>query len=334
MIHSKKIEVFHGQIDKQSITFIQKNINVVHYSHNPEYLCVVTNFEHKSTPYYFMIKHQTSYVYYQFIIREIDSKIFNIQYYDIVAPFDYGEYHNNNTELLDSFFKTFHAFCLNKNIISEFIRFNPMLTHKVNLLEKHMNISFIQDHIYMDLTIDYVSSFSKRKIRNIKKAQKYDYQFIENDTIENFYLVYVNTMKRIKANSYFYFEQSALKSLLAFGKIFSIKYDDKIISSIFILEDIDIIYYFLGGTHAKYIHLGFNSLLFKLVANYYTRSKKMFFLSGGKNGLYTYKQEFSSLTKPYYIGKKIYNELIYKQLTIESSRVNNDFFPQYREKII
>lgn len=275
--------------------------------------------------------------YFQYIKRDISNELTFLEtgkYFDIITPFDYGGFYYSSNKILESFLRKFEIKCEEENIISGFFRFNPLLKQDYDILKKYINIVKIQDHIVIPLGKDYQKEFSKRKMRNINKSSKYAYNFLINDNINNFYEVYNSSMKRVDANKYFFFDKNTLNNLLHFGSIFSIEFQNKVVSSIFVLEDKDNIYYFLGGTMSEYLHYGFNSLLFDLVCKYYNSSKKRFLLGGGKNGLYQYKKEFSTTTTPFYIGKKIFNKKVYNTLVDDIKQNNNEFFPKYREKII
>lgn len=53
-----------------------------------------------------------------------------------------------------------------------------------------------------------------------------------------------------------------------------------------------------------------------------------------ENGLYKFKREFGKNTEfDFYIGKKVWNEKIYKMLCeAKGADINSMFFPAYREK--
>ncbi len=275
--------------------------------------------------------------YFQYIKRDIADELPFLEknrYFDIITPFDYGGFYYSSEEILKKALDKFEVKCKEENIISAFFRFNPLLNQNFDILNNYIEIIKVQDHITIDLESDYRKSFSSGKKRDINRAKRYDYTFIENDSVENFYSIYLESMDRIGANDYFKFDKKILSDLAKFGKIFSIKFDKKIVNSVFIIEDELNIYYFLGSGLTKYLECGFNSLLLYLICDYYSDSKKVFFLGGGKDGLYQYKKRFSKSRVPFHIGQKIFNKDIYDKIIIQSNRENNNFFPQYRKKII
>jgi len=275
--------------------------------------------------------------YFQYIKRDIADELPFIEknrYFDIITPFDYGGFYYSTQEVLKKGLSEFELKCKRENIISAFFRFNPLLNQNFDILKNYIDIIKIQDHIIINLETDYEKSFSSGKRRDINRAKRYDYTFIKNDSIENFYTTYLESMCRIGANDYFKFDKEVLSELLKFGKIFSIKFDEKTVNSIFIIEDELNIYYLLGSGMTEYLKYGFNSLLLYLICDYYSDCKKIFFLGGGKGGLYQYKKRFSKSRVPFYIGQKIFDKEIYDKLIIQTDRQKNKFFPQYRKKII
>lgn len=320
------MEIEYGSLSKLS------NIGDDRLYFQKDFILTVTNFEKKSKPYFFMLKDENKFCLFLFIKREIPIRVDNQKYYDLITPYDYGGFSYNSTELFTKFFNQFDKFCKKENIISAFWKFNPMYNFHFSELKKFIDIRLLTPHIYIDLAADYKSGYSKRKKRNINNAKRYDYQFVVEDNIDNFFSIYTYTMKLRNAHKYYFFEKQNLQELMNFGKVFTIKYHDDAVTSIFILEDQKNIYYFLGGSKDR--KYGFNSLLFDLVSDYYKKHKRNFLLGGGQNGIYQYKKEFSKLEKPFYIGKKIFNNEVYYKLVQLTKRGDNEFFPKYREKII
>lgn len=306
------------------------------YSFNSLWGNIVTGFD-KGVYESFELYNGDESFYFQYIKRDIADEIPTLErnsYFDIITPFDYGGFYYTSEEILEKGLLAFEQRCKEDGIVSAFLRFNPMLEQNYQIIKKYMECIKLQEHIVIDLQNDYRKNFSKRKIRNIQKAKKQKYKFIIDDNIDNFYSVYIDSMDRLDADKYFKFDKKVLEKLCDFGQIFSIYYDNKAVSSLFIIEDENEVYYFLGGTLSKYLSFGFNSLLFELVCDFYKAKKTLFFLGGGKDGLYQYKCEFSQTTRPFYIGKKVFDKEIYDRLTLQTKQQNNNFFPQYRKKTI
>lgn len=308
------------------------------YSYEFNWAQIVSSFENATPQYIEVSNNEGDFAYFQYLKRDISKEIKELEknkYFDIITPFDYGAFYYTNKEILEKLLKEFCKRCINENIISAFFRFNPLIKQDWNIINKYIDVKPIQEHIYIDLNEEYLNNFSKRKLRNIKKAQSLNPEFITNTNIEDFYNIYIDSMQRINATNYFLFSKESLKKLhINFGRIFSLKYKNKVVTAIFIIEDSKNVYYFLGGTLKEFLPFGFNSLLFKLVCDYYKGHKNLFFLGGGKDGLYKFKEEFSKDKKTFYIGNKVFDKNLYDKLTKRTKRTNNQFFPKYREKTI
>jgi hypothetical protein len=322
-----------GLISSKNIKDIQKKFKFREVYFNPEYILSVVNFEKNSEPWFFYVEDGADFCYYQFIKREIDIEVNNRKYFDAITPFDYGGFEYSDEKVLPCFFQKFENFCKQECIVSNFIRFNPF-GKNTKVFKNYMDISFVQEHIYMDLKSDIIKSMSQRKRLDIKRGLEENFLFSAEDNLDNFYEVYVQTMSRINANQYFYFNQNSLKKLAKFTKIFSILHKKQTVMSVMVLEDTLRCYYFLSGVRDGFQKYRLNSKILYYIAEFYKNDKEVFFLGGGKGGLYRFKKELSNKKIPYYIGKKIYNQEIYDKLVKITNREDNDFFPKYREKII
>ena len=86
-------------------------------------------------------------VIYPFLKRSLRQtpgfKNININLFDITSPYGYGGYLRNSESVnMEQFFDCFHQYCLNNNIISEFIRFHPILEN-AKYAPKLVNINTI-----------------------------------------------------------------------------------------------------------------------------------------------------------------------------------------------
>jgi hypothetical protein len=180
------------------------------------------------------------------------------------------------------------------------------------------------------LNIDFWKNYSRGRKSNINKISKMNYK-VEIVKIEDFYSLYVETMQRNKANKYFYFDINVLKEVCVNGlaRVFGIFLDNELVSSMMLLDEEDISYYFLGATSNSLLASHANAMLFHKVAMLLKEEKQeKFFLGGGRTGVYHFKKRFSKKTLPYC------NENLYTELVEITNRKNNNFFPKYREKTI
>jgi len=320
----------YGELKPYSITPVSKSLYF-----NPDFPICTYNCDQNAVPYFYLHKSKKGECYYQFLLRKIAIEGFE-EFYDISTPFDYGGFYCTNKDILPDFFSYFDQFCKKNNIVSEFLRFCPTYKFPFEIISQHIDTVKIADHFYINLNENYESFFSSGRKRNIKRALSKEHEFIKGD-LNSFYELYESTMNRVNASSYFYFPKSVLQKLIdkKFAEIYSLSYKNEICCSSVILLDGKIIYYFLGGSTDIPEKNDFNSLLFKYIADKFKKEdREMFFLGGGNSGVAEFKRRFTPNTLPYYIGKKIHIPKIYNEMVQSSDNTENNFFPQYRKKII
>jgi len=279
------------------------------------------------------------------------DKIDNETYFDLCSPYGYGgfilegEISEKNIEKLNN---EYFTYCKTNNIITEFVRFHP-------IVKNHKNLNHFYDVKYIGKTIN-ISLYSKNVIwenftsnnRNmIRKAIKNNVKIYwgRNKRIfSEFVPMYHSTMNRDDAKDYYYFCEDFYKSILNDLKynslIFYALYDDKIISAAIILFANKKIHYHLSATNRDYQSLAATNLLLYEVANWgIENGYESFHLGGGvggkEDGLYRFKKNFNkNSTAEFYVGKKIYDFSKYDNLVKINGKTNenNSFFPIYRLK--
>lgn len=305
----------------------------------------------------FVYEDESGYVYYPFLMREINElevgKNLKEKYYDIITPYGYGgpihalKEEGNLEGLKKNFFNAFEAFCVQNNIVSEFVRFHPLIKNHL-FSNEFLNPVAIRSTIYMDIeNEDRIWSNIISKNRNmIRKAEKNGISVEQNDNLEKFEELYYQTMDKNQATEYYYFNHeyftSTMKNLKDNIKIFNAVLDGKVIASTMIMFKNKYMHYHLSGSDREYIKLAPNNLLLYKVALWgMDNGFKYFHLGGGYRGnddsLFSFKKSFSKEgILDFYIGKKIHNSEIYNLLVEELKCLedndfeDNGFFPLYR----
>ena len=304
-----------------------------------QYASIVSVFEKGGIANSFCIEKDGEYARYFFIKRDIAYEVEGLEkerYFDIVTPFDYGGISYSSVEILPYFFEEFSKWCKANAIVSEFVRFDPCRKFDIDSLSAFLEIIKINDLIYIDLQDDFWLNYSKGRRSDIAKAKKLSYSVV-NTTVDVFHPIYIETMVRNGSNSYFYFSKQALDILVeqGFARVFGVFVEGRALSSIVILDDETHSYYFLVASSYETLSFDTNALLLHEVAMILkNEGKSLFFLGGGRQGVYDFKSRFSKKTAPYYIGRRIHNQEVYNELVKLTKHDKNNFFPQYREKII
>lgn len=274
------------------------------------------------------------------------------KYFDITSPYGYGGvlHEGTNEKLLaKAYVEEFERYCADNNIISEFIRFNPMINN-YKFLDEYYDITFNRKTVYMkiDESEEKILSDMDGKCRGrVRKAIK-NGVIVKNgntdDMICKFSDLYLGTMDRDNAEEYYYFNKEfffeVINELKDNSKIFTANIDERVISAALVLFNENYVHCHFLGNDKEYLKLAPNNLLFFEIAKWgHENGKSIFHIGGGyqseNDNLFKFKSTFSKSNRfDFYIGKKIYNKQMYDYLV--NIRGNNysdsKFFPKYREK--
>ena len=284
--------------------------------------------------------------------KRFKDKIESKSLFDITTPYGYGGFviegipNDNNLKKIN---KEYSDYCRLKNIISEFVRFHPVLNNsKINCeiyevidLGKTITMDLIsKEQIWNDL-----SSKNRNVIRKAIKSGVEIYWGRSPELIDEFIPLYNATMNKDDATDYYYFNKEFYKSVLEDLRynslIFYALYDQKIISMSMILFGNDNMHYHLSASDKEYQSLAAtNLLLYEAACWGCENGYKSFHLGGGlgskEDSLFKFKKAFNKNSDTYFsIGKKIFNQEKYDELIeirdIDCNNSNRTFFPQYRK---
>ncbi|HHV97816.1 MAG TPA: GNAT family N-acetyltransferase [Clostridiaceae bacterium] len=280
------------------------------------------------------------------------SKLKKGEYFDLITPYGYGGYiiegniSDSNITLLNT---AYTEYCKENNIISEFVRFHPILKNKDNL-NRMYDISGVGKTISIDLASPDIiwNNFTGKNRNMVRKAQKSGvkvYWGRSPELLERFIIMYKATMLKNEADKYYYFEEPFFNSILYDLKhhslIFYAMYNNEIIAMSIILFANQKMHYHLSASNRLYQKLApTNLLLYEAACWGFANNFKVFHLGGGlhsrEDNLYRFKKAFNkNLENVYTVGKKCFNQKIYNWLvSIRSEEKdfddNTSFFPLYR----
>ncbi|MGL5543073.1 MAG: lipid II:glycine glycyltransferase FemX [Fusobacteriaceae bacterium] len=301
----------------------------------------------------FQLKSEWGTVIYHFLKKDIPVEL-GEKYYDITTPYGYGgplfldfEDENSLALLKKEFHEKFSEYCSRENIVSEFVRFHPIVKNHV-YMEDYMDVSYNRDTICIEIEGEdeekIWESFTCKCRNNLNKAFRNNLTVQITHDVETFHDIYIKTMERNCASSYYYFSQeffqNTLKLLGEGAKIFLAYHEGRAVSGILVIHNGEYMHDHFSGTDPEYRDLGANNMLVYEAAKWGARNgKKYFHLGGGCTGngdcLFRYKSTFTK-KEPYhfYIGKKIQNPEIYRRLVEEVEKTktieDRDYFPLYR----
>jgi hypothetical protein len=290
-------------------------------------------------------------VYYQFIKRKIPLKLKGMQYWDTVTTYGFNgpvilECEKSKKKFLVlEFNQAFQQYCMDNQLVSEYIRFNPWLKNHLDF-DKFYEAEYNNYTLFTDLTTtDFFMDEFSSKIRNlvrkaIKNGVKIKFDFI-GSTIEDFQRLYRLMIQKNEVSDYYLFKTEFLKKTFKVLKknqfiIYGI-YQGEIISSAIFLHHNDYVHYHLSANDPLFYPLNANSLILYEACKWGKKNKKKQLHLGGAftKELFAYKKQFTKNgICDYYIGKKIRNKKIFDDLVALRSNhdpiKNKDYFPLYR----
>lgn len=298
----------------------------------------------------FIFNCQHGCVEHTYIRRKIPMLVDGKQYYDVTTAYGYGgpitRQVSNMENLLKEYYETFHHYCKENNVVSEFIRFH-LFENKEVRENYYGEVGTIGPHISRDLNQPMNKNIHKSVRTSIRKAEKNGLKLSFDTTdggMEEFLEVYNETMNRRDANDFYYFDKEFFCKLhcdldnhFVYTKAIL---DEKVISSFLILFGEKYAYAFLGGTLEEYFEYEPSTFL-----EYYTikwlkdKGLQYYTIGGGydgRDGIFKYKKKFDKEgVYPFHVGKKIhdkkiYDKLIKNRMLKEGFVSDSHFFPLYR----
>ena len=267
-------------------------------------------------------------------------------YFDFVSPYGYGGWIIKGQKT-ESLFSAYRAWTEEHNIVSEFVRFHPVLRNH-EACSDFYEIKQMGEIVCMDLeSPDTIWSQITSKNRNmIRKAKKNGVRIFHGSfpkAYEVFKEIYDGTMDRDCADKYYYFSEEFYRSVLGDlpynAQVFWAEKENTVIAASIILCTNGYMNYHLSGSREEYATLApTNLLLYEAACWGSANGCKSFYLGGGvgsgNDGLLRFKKSFNrNESGHFYIGKKIYDADRYAELlAVRNVDVQEGigFFPAYR----
>ena len=300
----------------------------------------------------FVAEENDNLLFYPFIKIKINSLGYDLdnEYYDIQGVYGYNGplIKSNEKQFINQSRQLFIKYCRSENIISEFMRFNPI--YKNNSYFNDMEVVCSNRNVVVDLDTNiWTDSYAHSTRKNVNKAIKnglyakiIDSHDITDLEVEIFSNIYDSTMDRLNANKEYLFTYEYFQSFrkhLPRNSLFIFVYKENIpISAELVMYSSYIAYSFLGGTLENYFEYRPNDYLKHiLIQDLKQRKIKYFCLGGGiefDDGIYNYKKKFAKDgIYDFYIGKSIFNQKVYdlivKQWKQKTSAVGQEKYKHY-----
>lgn len=267
------------------------------------------------------------------------------QFFDLSCPYGYGGWLTEGKDI-DGLITAYESWCRKNGIVSEFVRFHPVLENH-HPMAGHYDIIPLGETVTMDLSSPEIiwANISSKNRNMIRKAQKNGiviYRGHYPEIYRVFREIYNGTMDKDNASSYYYFSpefyESVLNDLPHNAQVFYAVLEDRIIAASIMLSCNGRMNYHLSGSLREYAHLApTNLLLFQAALWGCANGCRSLYLGGGvgsgEDGLFKFKRSFyrGDDLHRFYIGKKIFNQEKYDELVaLRESIPEGGFFPRYR----
>ncbi|MGR9048714.1 lipid II:glycine glycyltransferase FemX [Halobacillus faecis] len=323
----------------------------------PEYLTLhELNGEGEAT--LFLYVEGNEFIYYPFLKRKLSelphlslNSNLSGELYDITTPYGYGGPISNikdasrKNQFYKNFTKAFENYCEKEGIVTEFVRFHPLIGNHQDYLS--IDSTYLRNTIHVDLTKDLDeiwANYDSTNRNRIRKANKNGLEVIHKPLHQrkDFLRIYYATMDKNNASQYYYFSeqyfQNKAELLEEKAELFEVRYRGQIIFSGIFMRYGDFLHYDLVGSDLNYLKICPNNYVIDYAARWgKERGMKYLHLGGGYSGndnLFRFKKRFNKYGElPFYIGKKVHNNNIYQKLT-ERMDSGSGYFPMYRDTSI
>ena len=263
--------------------------------------------------------------------------------FDFVTPYGYGGWitEGGDTEEL---FEAYDRWISANGIISEFVRFHPMIRNHEGK-EDYYEVIRLGQVVHMDLSSpEGIWENITSKNRNvIRKAIKNDIRIYNGrfpGIYEQFREIYNRTMDKDRAEEYYYFQPafytSVLEDLPQNAQVFWAEKEGQVIAASIMLSANGRMNYHLSGSVREYMSLApTNLLLYRAALWGQENGYKTLYLGGGvgsgEDSLFKFKRAFyKGELNHFYIGRKIFNQERYAELVSMREPTESGFFPKYR----
>ena len=280
----------------------------------------------------------------------IIRKISGTNYHDATSVYGYGGPISKNIPLdYDNtlFIEKLQTFFEKNKIISVFSRLHPYFNKQDIILKNYGDIIKTGKvvNINLNLNLDLQNKNYHKRLRtyvNMARRNCIVKKLETKKELREFIGIYHETLARVNANNYFYFDEDYFNELLNnnnyLAEILVVKYKETgetIAGSLFITTN-KIVQYHLSGTRAEFSHLAPTKLMIdemRILAT--NRGTKFFNLGGGLGGktqdsLFKFKSAFSKDFRDFSLWKLIVDKEIYDELAYKHRYVETSFFPKYR----
>ncbi len=306
--------------------------------------------DHRDTAECFFYRDRKQVYLFPYLKR--NNNLFNESFYDFETPYGYGGPIANSTDpnFLKNAENAFIETCRDNGMVAGFVRLCPWLNNHMMIADTS-RLFFDRKTILMDLAPSedqiLTEQVHPRHRRCINKAKKEGLTFeVDSDFryISEFIHLYNNTMRRIGADEFYFFNLQYFELFVEKIKnrafLGLVRYNGVIIAATIIIRDKSYGHYHLGCSDAEYLNLKPNNFMLYEAALYLKKlGVRYFHLGGGSNSspdnsLYVFKYHFSPNTCDFYIGKFIFDLERYNDICTHWEHDNPKKISQFKNHLL
>lgn len=232
----------------------------------------------------------------------------------------------------------FHRYCQENQVVTEFIRFHPIIGNQAMLENAGDSLVLgIREYVWVDLTLSasevWEHAYSSTNRNMIRKAEKLGVRIEHSSTrkgFDEFVELYLANMQRVGAEPYYLFSQeyfAHLRQLLKRSGILLLAYlEDRVVGASVFLRGERYAHYHLSASDDQGRKAAVSNLLLHhgIVWAREAGMEKMH-LGGGmaareNDSLLKFKSNFSPLRVKFHIGKMVHDKERFQWLTDEWQR--------------
>lgn len=249
-------------------------------------------------------------------------------WFDWETPYGYGgplSGGNLSETAQRAFLEELAAVCGERRVVTQFLRFHPLLRNQV-VLNEAIQYKTLKDTVFIDTSRTEIFQQLNPYHRNrVRKARKSGLTIFADhgEHLTDFMDIYRETMDRVHAEPYYYFGleyYTALREALDKAIVFfyAVLEGQIVAASIFLYTD-SFMHYHLSGARTEFLKLAPTNLLIYEAACWASRRGiKRLHLGGGNGGndsLFEFKKKFNPTGQiPFYIGRTIFDHDAYRDL--------------------
>ena len=294
----------------------------------PEYLDL-HRLDETSQALLFVYAREKSVWLYPFLLRPINFSSEATGCYDIESQYGYGGPLSNacDPDFIREANHVFADWCVRSQIVAEFVRFHPLIDNRYLL----PTVESIRDRETVSLDLERVKlgelPFGAKTNNMLRRAERSGLKCevsANSGDFELFVRLYKETMSRLDAGSFYYFNDDYFKGLNALmqqqGFMVVAKSEEEIVAAAVFFRGANYLHYHLSATDASNRIPGvMNAVIYTAAIHEKGSLLTKLHLGGGRtsstdDSLLKFKKTMGTDSHTFFFGKRIHNNVMYDTL--------------------